>query len=159
MYNLFFRSSMWPMYLSRWLTHLDQVYGFWKSLLIMELLINHGSTLLTHQGMHFCNMPTLPDDLSHFGVIRKYWCMCVRACVRVCERERDRQGENGSLKTFNKNWKELVLSRRDKSSFSFDSKSRFPNHHPNIVEKIYIGPVRNISLNHCIFHIPQLAVC
>ena len=85
--------------------------------------------------------------------------MCV--CVCVCEREREREnwGENGNLKTFNKNRKELVLSSRDKSSFSFDSKGRFPYHQPNIVEEIYIGPFKNISLNHSICHFPQLAIC
>jgi len=46
---------------------------------------------------------------------------------------RERWGENGSLKTFSKNWKELMLSSRGKSSFSFDCKGRFPYHHHNIV--------------------------
>ena len=57
-------------------------------------------------------------------------CVCF---VCVCERE----GENGSL-TFNKNWKKLVLSSRYKSSFSFDSKGRFPYHQHTIVEEIRV---------------------
>jgi len=60
--------------------------------------------------------------------------VCVCVCILyVCESE---TGENGSLKTFNKNWKELMLSSRAKSSFSFDSKDRFAYHRHNIVEKI-----------------------